>query len=387
MDNTSQPKFNNRVVIVTGELSGEIHAHNLIECMKNMHDFYFSGIGSEKLRKSGVDIVYDYKNISLTGITELFTKAHHILSAYRMIKKHLKETKPSLVILVDFPGLNLRIAEYAKNLGIHVIYFIPPQIWAWHKKRVYKIKKSVDLVLCILPFEKKFYDEYGIDARFVGHPFANTIKPTFGRDAFLEKIDTDKDCPILTIMPGSRENEISRHMPIILKSVDIIEKRLPDIKILLPVAENIPYHIIDNYIKDRRSIIPLRGLNYDALYNSDAAIIASGSATLEAAILGTPTVVIYKISLLSYIIARMLVDVQFISLPNIIAEKEVFPEFIQQLSPEKIAEKVLYMLNNGRDAIEKDIEKIKMELGSLDSYKNAGQEIIKFLEQRYGTLS
>ncbi|HOJ70773.1 MAG TPA: lipid-A-disaccharide synthase [Syntrophorhabdaceae bacterium] len=376
----------NRIVLLTGELSGEIHGTNLVKSINSKYNIDFSGMGGRRLKQEGMEVVYDYNAISLMGISEIFTKTHHIISALNTIKRHIRDVRPLCVILVDFPGFNLRIAGYAKRLGIPVIYFIPPQVWAWHRSRVYKIKKYVDLVISILPFEKGFYREYGIEARYVGHPFANIIKPTMARDEFFRMIDIDMGHPLITIMPGSRENEVLRHMPVLLSITDILKKRLDHVGIVLPVAENIPDRLIKDSISGR-AITALRGYNYDALYHSDAAIIASGSATLEAAILGVPTAVIYKISTLSYLLAKMLVDVKFISLPNLIAGKEVFPEFIQHLDPEKIAERVIYMLNNDRVEIKKDLAYIKAELGGFDSYSMARDEIVSFLEHRYGTIS
>jgi len=375
------------IFILTGELSGEIHGANLIKCIKKIEDFNISGMGSKKLRQEGVDIVLDYKEISLMGISELFKKFIPIISALGRIKKHIRETKPLLIILVDFPGFNLRIAKFAKSLGIPVVYFIPPQVWAWHKSRVKTLKEFIDLVICILPFEKTFYDENGIDAKFIGHPFLEFVRPKLERDEFLKKIGITEEKKIITIMPGSREGEIKKHMPVLMETIGILKKRLENFYAVLPIADNINEKLLKDSVKKEEKIIPVKGLNYDALYHCNAAVIASGSATLEAAILGAPSVVIYKISSFSYFLARLLVDVKFISLPNIILEKELYPEIIQHLDPEKIAEKVLYMLNFGRDGIKKDVEYLKAKLGGFGAYDRAAEEIMGFLEKRYGTLS
>ncbi|HOV89478.1 MAG TPA: lipid-A-disaccharide synthase [Syntrophorhabdaceae bacterium] len=375
-----------RIVLLTGELSGELHGANLIKSLKR-YDFTFSGMGSQRLKQEGMEIVFDYKTISLMGIGELFTKSHHILPAFNIIKRHIRDTKPHLLILIDFPGFNLRMAKYAKRYDVPVVYFVPPQVWAWHKGRVNEIKTYVDLVLSILPFEKPFFEEHGIDVRYVGHPFAKTIKPTMTRDDFLAMAKIDKMATVITVMPGSRENEVLKHMPGIIKTIQILKEKIKGLRFILPVADNIPHELIERYTHGDTSVIPVRGYNHDALYHCHAAILASGSATLEAAILGAPTVVIYKISTLSYMLARALVHVKYISLPNLIAGKEVFPELIQYLVPEKIAEKVLYMLNIGRDGIKKDLDYIRESIGDYDSYDMAGYEIMNFLRQRYGTIS
>jgi lipid-A-disaccharide synthase len=374
------------IVIVTGELSGEIHAAELVRAIKRSIPVELSGIGSQRLRDEGVNTIYDYANISLTGLSEIFSKLHHIKDAYGRLKEHLERTRPSLLILVDFPGFNLKVARLAKKLGIPVIYFIPPQIWAWRKKRILRIKEYVNKVICVLPFEKRLYEEYGIDVSYVGHPFVSTVKPVSTREDFFRKTGIEQGSVVVTIMPGSRENEILRHMPVLLQSVAIIKGQAERLAVLLPLADNIDGSVIERFSKELQDCIVIRGQSYDALAHCDMAIISSGSATLEAAILGTPSIVIYRISWFSYLIARMLVTIKHISLPNIIAGKEVFPEFIQHIPPEKIAEKALYMINNGKESIKKDIDEILERLGRYDSYELAKDIVVKFLEKQYDTI-
>ncbi len=344
-------------------------------------------MGSTKLHETGMNVVYDYRKISLTGISEILGKIKDIREADKIIKQHIVKEKPSLVILVDFPGFNLRIARFAKKRGIPVVYFIAPQVWAWRKSRIHKIRKRTDKVLCILPFEEKLYKEYGVDATYVGHPFINTVKPVYSRNEFFDRIGIERKGPVITILPGSRENEVEKHVPILLSILEKLKQHTDIPSVLLPLAENINAQRVESLLEAYRPMIkPLKGLSYDALAYSDLAIAASGSVTLEAAILGTPTIVIYKVSRLSYLLARLLVNIEFISLPNIIAGKEIFPEFIQQLNPEKIAEKALYMLNNGREHIKHDLDVVKEKLGVFDSYRYASDEIVKLMEKIYGTL-
>jgi len=367
---------------VAGELSGEIHATHLVKTLKEaVSTIEFTGFGSKKLEEAGVNVIYDYRDISLTGVSEIIPKSKHIVKAYKLLKKHIMITKPTLLILVDFPGFNLKIAKFASLRGIPVIYFIPPQIWAWRQNRIEQIKEYVNLVLCILPFEKELYDKHAVDAVYIGHPFVNTVKPIYTKEAFFEKINVQNNTPVITVMPGSRDNEIKKHMPILLHLIEKIEKRLGKLLVLLPLAENVDRKMIQQFVSQRDNIIILEGFNYDALTHCDIAIIASGSATLEATILGTPTIVIYKISLLSYLIARAFVKVKYISLPNLIAGREVFPEFIQHINLESIADRAIDMLKDGREKIKRDIEEIKGKLGTFDSYKLAKDAIIQFLRR------
>jgi lipid-A-disaccharide synthase len=249
------------------------------------------------------------------------------------------------------------------------------------------IKKFIDKVICILPFEKKLYDAYNIDATYVGHPFINTVRPLLTKEEFMEKAAIKSKTPIIAIMPGSRNNEIKKHMPVLIKTIESIASHFNESAILLPLAEGIDQKTVETFNTGNIHINYLKGLTYDALACCNIAIIASGSATMEAAILGTPTIVIYKISYFSYIIARLLVKSKYISLPNIIAGKEVYPEFIQHLDPEKIAEKALYMLNNGSNRGNEELTKIRTKLDNMDSYELTKDTIIDFLKQTYGTIS
>jgi len=378
--------FNRKALIVTGELSGETHALHLVNALSDFLPLQWSAIGSERLKAAGVDILYDYRAISVTGLSEVVPKMGHIWRAYRRLKRYLLETLPSLLILVDFPGFNLRVAAMAKKLGIPVIYFIPPQVWAWRAARIRQIKRDVELVISILPFEKALYDQHGIPSVYVGHPFMTAIQPTKPRNSFLEEMGLTGRAPIITVMPGSRENEIVRHMPVLLQVVSRLHHELDNMAVLLPVAENIDRSIIETFTKDTRYIHLLKGTSHEALACSDVALVASGSATLEAAILNCPAIVIYKVSTLSFFAAKYLVKVNHISLPNLIAGKEVFPEYIQDLDAETIAQRVLHMLNNEIVNVREDMEEVRRKLGTSDSYGLARDAVIHFLERTYGPL-
>ena len=383
---THSRNYNGKAVIVTGELSGEMHAVRLVIELQKRLKIDFSGIGSDRLRQCGVDVIHDYRHISLMGISELFLKMGRVWDAYRALKRHLLEVNPSLLILVDFPGFNLRIARIAHRLGIPTVYFIPPQVWAWRKNRIHDIKKNVDMVITILPFEEALYKEHSIETHYVGHPFAHTVKPAYSRSEFLSKLNITDDRTIITIMPGSRENEIKKHLPVLLRVTRIMKEQVENLVVLMPLSENIDERAVASFLKGREEIVPLRGQAYDALSISRLALIASGSATLEAAILGTPAIVLYRLSSLSYLLARLLVKVNYASLPNLIAGKEVFPEYIQYLDAERIAEKAISMINSSGDAVKKQMGEIRENLGRYDSYALASEKITQFLERIYGPL-
>jgi lipid-A-disaccharide synthase len=372
-------------VVSTGELSGEIHALHLLEALRTHLAFGVSGLGGSRLAGAGVDIVHNYKDISLMGVSELFSKAGHILRAFHAMERHLRDTAPSLLILVDFPGFNLRLAKIARRLGIPTVYFIPPQLWAWRKGRIKTIRNCVDLVLCILPFEEEMYRENGVEAVYVGHPFVQTVKASRTRDEFLAYAGVTSKGPLLTVMPGSRESEILRLLPVMVDVVKQVKNRVGDIAVVLPVAETVSVERIQERVGGT-GITLLPGLSHDALAYCDAAVIASGSATLEAAILGAPSVVVYRLAPLSYWLARLLVHVPHISLPNLIAGHEIYPEFIQRLEPEIIADRVVYMLNNGTTTIRRDLDEVRSRLGAFDSYRAAAESIVRFVERVYGPV-
>lgn len=385
-DKKQAAPFNRKAVIVTGELSGEIHGLRLVQAINESLPLQWSGMGSTRLMDAGVSIVHDYKDISVTGLTEVLLKTGHIWRAYSALKKHLEHVRPSLLVLVDFPGFNLKVARLARRLSIPTVYFIPPQIWAWHRSRMRILRECVDLVISILPFEKPLYDRDGVPAVYVGHPFMTTVRSGENKDRFLERLGLSRRRPIVTLMPGSRENEIETLMPLMMGVAKHLRPKLPGMACIIPVAENIDRGLVGRFIQEEADMTVLEGHAREALAASDVAIVASGSATLEAAILNCPTVVMYKISSLSYFIARLVVNVKHISLPNLIANKEVFPEYVQRLEPQEIAERVLHVLNNEIGRMKNDMEEVRRRLGVSDSYLNARDGVIRLLEQTYGPV-
>lgn len=377
-----QPQKAKKIFISTGELSGEIHAYHLVRAINDRGAFAMSGMGSEKLASAGVDIARDYRDISVTGLIEVLSHLGNIQKAFSEVKKHIRTSRPDLVVLVDFPGFNMRIARFARSLDIPVIYFIPPQVWAWKKNRMKQIRRYVDEVICILPFEQDLYRKQGVPSTYVGHPFAATVEPSLGKEEFLRQIGAPSGPPILTVMPGSRRNEVLRHLPVISETIAIVRKALPDVTVLLPLADNIHEQLLSPLLRSNPRTFIIKNGAYNALAYCDTAIVASGSATLEAALLKAPTIIIYRISWLSYLIARMIVHVDYIGLPNIIAGAEIFPEYIQELNPETIATKALSMIEKGEHNIARELASIVDTLKMHDSYGLAARAIVAFLEKR-----
>jgi lipid-A-disaccharide synthase len=387
--NGSEPQYlKKRVVIVTGELSGENHAVSLVRALGSQ-SIDFSAIGSNALRNAGVEIIHDYHDISLIGF-EILTKIGHIARAYTKLKKHLTAAKPDLVILVDFAGFNLLlVSRLTRALGIPTVYFIPPQLWTWWTEgRIRRIKERIDLVLCVFPFEEELYRSHGVPVTYVGHPYVQSVKPKYSREDFCRLIGVDSRIRLLTMMAGSRTSEVKNHMPVLMKVTELLERRVSGLTVLLPVAESLDESLFEPFLRGRNSVVLVKGMAHDCLAHSDAALVKSGSSTLEAAILGVPSLVYYRMSWLSYRIARSLAKVPFIALPNLIAGKEIFPEFVQSVDAAAVAKSLLSVLQSQGIAVRKDIEEVRNKLVApeRDPYQSAAEHILRLLEHRNATL-
>ncbi len=350
------------ILIVAGEPSGDLQASLLVESFSKIDsEIHFWGFGGEKMRNVGVETIVDVENLAVMGLFDVVAEIPRIRGYMRKLMEQVKIRKPLGAILVDYPGFNLKLAKKLKKLDIPVGYYISPQFWAWASWRVKKVKKYVDRMVCILPFEKEFYKKYGIDVDFVGHPFIDIVKPEISEDEFREKFGLNGDFAVF--LPGSRKKEISRLLAPMLEICDIIgSKREIDIVIAATpqTAEYIENMTNKRHLKRRPKVIS--GLTYSAMSYAKAGIIASGSATVEALILGLPAIVVYRVDSISWAIGKMLIKVENIALANLIAEERIYPEFIQKFTPEILAENLLKFL---------DDEKIRTEMKSkLSSAKS-----------------
>ena len=334
-------------MIIAGETSGDLHGAKLVSAMqKRNNGLFFCGIGGRALKETGVDILIDASEISVVGITEVFSKTPGILRGLRMVKKTLKTAPPDLLILVDFPDFNLHVASTAKKNKIPILYYISPQIWAWRRGRVKKIGKLVDHMAVILPFEEEFYKEQHIPVTFVGHPLMENSLPS--KDALSEK--WLGNMPVVGLLPGSRHGEIARHLPIMLEAARILFQKVKPIKFVISLAPDVEEKYIKDMVKKFSGTGTFEIVSGDVrkiFEKSKIVIAASGTVTLEAAISGTPMVIIYKVSPVSYFLGKNLIRVQHIGLVNLIAGKEIVPELIQEAaSPAGIANTVFKMLND-----------------------------------------
>ncbi|MBA2650262.1 MAG: lipid-A-disaccharide synthase [Legionella sp.] len=320
------------IVIVAGEESGDMHAAVLIKQLKeNFSTIKISGIGGRHMQAAGAHVIADLAQYGVTGITEVFRHFKIIRQAFMAIKAHISQNPPDLLILVDYPGFNLRLANFAKKkLGLKIIYYISPQIWAWKANRIHRIKQCVDTMAVILPFEKSIYEQAQVPVRFVGHPLVERI--TVQKDSSISKTDLNlpAKATIIALLPGSRINEIERHMPILYETAKLLNQTHSGLHFVIPLVETLSTQGIQSYFSDPK--IPLTivaGKALDCMNAADFVIVASGTASLECALLGKPMCIIYKSSWITYYLAMKLLKVKFLGLSNLLANKMVVPEFLQ----------------------------------------------------------
>ncbi len=359
-----------RVMIVTGEASGDMHGARLIEAMRELAPgLQVCGMGGPELLAQGLEPLYDATKLSVVGLSEVFSHLGDIRGALRVLEERLRRRRPELLILIDLPDFNLMMAKRAKRLGIPVFYYISPQVWAWRSGRVRKIKRLVDRLAVILPFEEEFYRQRGMQVDFVGHPLVDTVKAGMSRDEFLRRHDITPDSrPVVGILPGSRSREFRTMLPIFLAAAHLLEQELGPMTWLLPMAATLSDELLEQSgLRDSGlDIRAIRGDRYTLMAACDAVMAASGTVTLELGILGVPMVVAYRVSPLTHFIGHRLIKVKYASLVNLVADREVVPELLQnEATPARIARALKPMLADRkyRAAMREELRQVVAGLG------------------------
>lgn len=369
-------------MIIAGEASGDLHGARLVKAMlAKRSDLSFCGMGGKELIAAGVDVLFDAKKIAVVGLAEVFSHLPDILKARKILKTTLREEQPSLLILIDFPDFNLMLAKFAKKLGIPVFYYITPQVWAWRTGRVKTISERVDRVGVILPFEEEFFRSHGLDAEYVGHPLLDSVKITCNRDEFCQSHEIDSGSICIGLLPGSRKKEIASLLPILLQTaLRLQQTSKKKMVFLLPLASTISEkEIRENGLDDFGEELDIRLIKenrYDMMAACDAAVVVSGTVTLEMALLDTPMVVIYKVSSGTYRLGKLLInkDLKYFSLVNLIAESDVVPELFQEeVTPERIEEEVSAILfdTERRDKMLRGLELVRERMGDAGASEKA----------------
>ena len=369
--------------IIAGEASGDLHGSNLVASIRQKDPAAkIRAWGGEKMRRNGANVVKNYHDLAFMGFVEVVMNLQTILKNIKYCKKDIAEFKPDALILIDYPGFNLKIAKWAKKKGFKVFYYISPQVWAWKRRRVHTIKKVVDKMLCILPFEKKFYDDYDVDCQFVGHPLLDEI-------AKIEPVDKQKfykanrlnpKKEIIALLPGSRKQEVSRMLTVML---DVV-KMFPSYQFVVACAPSLPVSYYKKIIGEKANVRLVLNRTYQLLQLSSAAVVTSGTATLETALLDVPEVVCYKANKISYLIARQVAKVKYICLVNLIMDRLVVKELIQNdMTANNIRDELQSLLNSSKrqKKLLEEYEELKYVLGNTGASDRAAETIISYVKK------
>jgi len=369
--------------IISGEASGDLHGSNLVkELIRRDSSADIRAWGGDLMEKAGANIVKHYRDLAFMGFVEVAANIRTIMKNFKFCKEDLLSFDPDVVVLIDYPGFNLRMAEFSKKQGYKVFYYISPQVWAWKQNRVKKIKAFVDEIFVILPFEKAFFAKHDIDAHFVGHPLIDAVESYRAelpdRKRFIQEQNLDER-PIGILLPGSRKQEIGRMLPLMLR----VAADFPSHQFVVAAAPGQDLSFYDTFTEGK-DVKTIAGRTYELLNYSDVAMVTSGTATLETAIFRVPQVVCYKGGYLSYLIARSLVKVKYISLVNLIMDREVVKELIQRdLSYEGLKEEFARLVNQGdrREAMQADYEALYEKLGGAGASAKTAELMLKKLEE------
>jgi len=364
-------------MIVAGEASGDLHGSGLVrELFKLNPNLEISGIGGDKMQQQGVKLLYHVKQMSVLGFGDVIKRFPFFKKVYSQLVCYLKENQPRLLILIDYPGMNLKLAKAAQKLGIKVFYYIAPQVWAWGRGRVKKMVHLVDKLAAIIPFEEQMFREAGIDAHFVGHPLLEVLLTKLTKDEFFKINLLNKNQKIIGLLPGSRTSEVNRLLPEMVKTVNELRTRHSDIQIIASRAHLVDISVYNKYLVGNSAIKLLEDSTYEIMKYSDLLLVASGTATLESALFETPLIVVYKVDALSYFIGKRLVKIDNIGLVNVIAERQIVPEFIQDnfssmnLAP--VIDELLFDRGKRQNTIN-DLKKIKEKLGQTGASEKAAK--------------
>ncbi len=375
-----------KVLFSAGESSGDKHAaHLFLELKARLSDVTALGIGGKQMREAGIDIRFDSSAIAVIGLVEVIKHYPDIRAALRLMKQCVVNEKPDLLICVDYKEFNLKLAQFAKRQGVKVLFYVSPQVWAWRPGRVVTYGKAIDMMAVIFPFEVPFYEAENIPVRYVGHPSVDKVYPLNSREQDMKAFGLTEDRPVIGLLPGSRNNEIRRMLPVMLEAAKQLKSKYPQAVFLLPQADSVPDEELNVLLKD--VALPLQIIKhqpYDVIQCCDAVMTTSGTATLEIALLGVPMVIAYQLSPLTYWLGRLLVQTRFIGLPNIIAGQSIVKELIQQdLTPDNLVDEIDCILNDVdyRQQMVKNLDSVRQKLGTGGGSKNMAELALQMLTQ------
>jgi lipid-A-disaccharide synthase len=369
-----------KILLVTGETSGDIHgAHLALALQKLDPAIELIGVGGSRMAAAGVSLLPQVDRVDAMGVPGIgqLMKGWRTL---RTLSRYVQQERFDVIILIDSPGLNLRLAKSAAKLSQNIVYYIAPQVWAWGSRRLKLIRKVVNHVLAILPFEEAYFQKAGIACTYVGHPLLDELSSSYEKEDERQRLGLDPEGLVIGLLPGSRVREVQDVLPTLLKSVQQIRDQYPVLQVLLAQAHSLPDSVIFELLGDfGPQVKVVKGQPNEVMAASDLLLVTSGTATLQAALIGTPMVVVYRTSPLTYLIAQWLVKIPHISLVNILAGKEIVPEMIQnRMTPDRIAQETLKILTDAdrRDAMKQGFQTIRTSLGGPGASKRAAEFIL-----------
>lgn len=369
-----------RYYIIAGERSGDLHAGNLIRSLKAYDQSpEMRGIGGDRMKSEGVELTIHYSNLAFMGLWEVMVNMRKISRYLKECKSDILRFKPDVIILVDYGGFNTKIAKFAKAHGLKVFFYITPKVWAWYQRRAFTLKKVVDRMFVILPFEKTFFEKFDWQVDYVGNPVLDAIKMHTPDAMFNSRYGFSNNAPIVALLPGSRRQELKTILPLMADTVSLF----PDIQFGLATVDNIEPGAYD-ILRNKPNVKFIENDTYNLLHHAKAAVVTSGTATLETALLKVPQVVVYKTSVLTYEIGRRIIQVGFLSLVNLIAEKKVVPELIQgEANPIRLAEELKRLLSEGdyRETMLREYDQIYKTLDIGSASENTARLMWKYLNQ------
>lgn len=369
-----------KLFIVTGEASGDIHGAHLALALQQLNPaVQLFGVGGSRMAAAGVHLLPHVERVDAMGVPGL----RQLLKGWKLLRtlsRYLQQEQFDAIVLIDSPGLNLRLAKVAANMPHHIFYYIAPQVWAWGSRRIPVIRKAVHHVLAILPFEEAYFRQAGIACTYVGHPLLDEVKSSYDKVHERQRLGVGENSLVIGLLPGSRGREIQEVLPVFLKALHRMKEQYPSLQVLLAQAHSLHDTVVRELLKhEHRAVKVVKGQSNEVMAASDLLLVTSGTATLQAALIGTPMVVVYRTSPLTYAIAKCLVKIPFISLVNILAGKQIVPELIQhQMTPDRIAHEALNILTDAgrREAMKSAFQRIRASLGGPGASHRAAEYIL-----------
>jgi lipid-A-disaccharide synthase len=370
-----------KIMISVGEASGDLHGASVAHALKNIQpNVKMFGMGGQAMQEAGVEIVYDIADLGVIGFVEVIKNLPRLFKLRDNLVALMERERPDALVIIDYPDFNMRLAKIAKEKGIPVISYISPSVWAWRKGRAKEVANIVEKVAAIFPFEADVYREAGANVTFVGHPLLDIVKATMSKTEAYEYFGADAEKPVVLLLPGSRQQEITSLLPVMLAAAEKIVAKVPECQFFLPVASTISREMLQNIIEQYKITVVLTDKHtYDLMNIANVAIAASGTVTLEAALLGLPTVIIYKMAALTYLLGKLLVKIPYISLPNIIAGRKVVPELLQYaVTADNIANEITPILLDAHvhQAMVQDLVEVQQKLGAAGAVERVAREIL-----------